>query len=63
MELRVQVYLTEIGDADLLAEKCLLLLEQPDTIDKFKNHSFALVTSQFDLKNLEENYYHFYTNL
>ncbi len=56
-------YLTEIGDADLLAEKCLLLLEQPDTIDKFKNHSFDLVTSQFDLKNLEENYYKFYTNL
>lgn len=56
-------YLTEIGDADLLAEKCLLLLDQPDIANKFKNHSFDLVTSQFDLKNLEENYYHFYTNL
>lgn len=56
-------FLTEIGDADLLAEKCLLLLEQPDTANKFKKYSFDLVTSQFDLKNLEENYYHFYTNL
>lgn len=56
-------YLTEIGDADLLAEKCLSLLEQPEIANQFKDRSFDMVTSQFDLKNLEENYYHFYTNL
>lgn len=56
-------YLTEIGNADLLTEKCLSLLEQPNIANQFKKHSFDLVTSQFDLKNLEENYYHFYTNL
>lgn len=56
-------YLTEIGDANLLAEKCLSLLEQPEIANQFKDRSFDMVTSQFDLKNLEQNYYNFYTNL
>lgn len=56
-------FLTEIGDAELLGKKCLLLLQQPDLADQFKKHSFDLVTSQFDLKNLEENYYNFYNKL
>lgn len=56
-------YLTDIGDADLLAEKCVSLLEQPDIANQFKERSFDIVLSQFDLKNLEENYYNFYTNL
>ena len=56
-------YLTDIGNVDALAEKCLSLLGQPDIANKFKEQSFDIVTSQFDLKNLEENYYNFYTHL
>ncbi|UUV20635.1 glycosyltransferase [Paenimyroides aestuarii] len=56
-------FLTEIGDDKTLAEKCLLLLNNSNLANNFKEKSFTLVKNNFDLKNLEENYYNFYTTL
>lgn len=56
-------FLAEIGDAETLAKGCLLLLENKDLANNFKEKSFIKVNKYFDLKNLEENYYNFYTKL
>src|SRR5690606_3426336 len=56
-------FLTEIGDVQTLAEKCLLLVNNKDLANNFKEKSFTIVKNNFDLKNLEENYFKFYTNL
>ncbi|HLW61951.1 MAG TPA: glycosyltransferase [Flavobacterium sp.] len=56
-------FLTEIGDEKSLAEKCLLLIEDRDLANKFKEKSFNIVKERFDLNNLEENYLDFYQKL
>lgn len=56
-------YLTEIGDYENLSVKCLDLLNDPKISKQFTEISYKIVSSQFDLKNLEENYYTFYTQL
>lgn len=56
-------FLAKIGDARTLAKKCLLLIENNELANNFKEKSFNKVKNHFDLKNLEENYLNFYTNL
>lgn len=56
-------FVTEIKDCSLLAEYVLDLLFDETLSHKIKSNSFQLVSSKFDLKNLEENYLNYYKSL
>lgn len=56
-------FLAEVGDKNVLSSKVLTLLNNDDLKEKMIEKAFDLVSSNFDLKNLKENYYRFYTSL
>jgi glycosyltransferase involved in cell wall biosynthesis len=53
-------FVTPQKDADALAKKCLEILQNPELKNKIVENAFKVVAEHHDLKNFEENYYHFY---
>lgn len=56
-------FVTPLKAVDQLANHCLSILNNDDLKRQFQEKSFELVNKQFDLKNLEENYYQFYKSI
>lgn len=55
--------ISEIKDFKSLAKDCLLLLNDHALRTKIVENAFEIVSKHHDLKNFEENYYHFYKTL
>ena len=56
-------FVTPQKDADALAKMCLEILQNPELKHLIIENAFKVVVEQHDLKNFEENYYHFYKNV
>lgn len=56
-------FLAEIKDKNELERKISNLLENASLRKDIVESAFSVVSSSFDLKNLEENYHNFYTSL
>ncbi|GGE94022.1 Glycosyltransferase involved in cell wall bisynthesis [Chishuiella changwenlii] len=56
-------FLAEVGASNALSSKILTLLDNDELRKEIVEKAFNLVSSNFDLKNLEENYYKFYKSL
>ena len=53
-------FVTPQKDAEALAKMCLEILQNLELKNKIVENAFKVVAEHHDLKNFEENYYHFY---